>query len=222
MSEIPIKEGLIYAESKGYDDSANPTCNELLLHRTTEHTTTKTNKSPTRTHKAKRSECKSPLLLYCGLCHAKFGRQDHLKRHIECLHSSLTFCKCPVCEKQYVTEAAVKKHMTSHGQGSIYRCRVCKTAFNCFTALSQHEATHLVTRHKCPKCDRQFKRRDHMLRHVKSQHLMLHEVCVHCGLTLKRRDHLTRHLKEKHSFDVPVLETESMSSFTMFVETGMD
>lgn len=138
----------------------------------------------------------------CNVCNAIFRRPDHLKRHIQSLHTNLKYCDCPVCGKDCKRQDILLKHIKRKHSSSteIFRCRECNFNCNNLTELEKHETeAHLLTeRHSCPQCQVTFKRRDHMLRHVKSQHLNQLVYCPICGQTYKRKDHVVRHVREKH------------------------
>lgn len=140
-------------------------------------------------------------VLSCNQCDATFRRQDHLKRHIQSLHNSPKYCVCPVCRKDCKRQDILLKHIKrKHSTtAEVFKCREC--AFECTTLenLEKHEFTHLATdRHLCPHCQTTFKRRDHMLRHVKSQHMKQMVECPICRQSYKRKDHVVRHVREKH------------------------
>lgn len=140
-------------------------------------------------------------ILKCNLCDATFRRQDHLKRHIQSLHNNQKYCVCPVCGKDCKRQDLLLKHIKRKHSNSaeVFRCRECEFECGTLADLEKHEFTHTLTdRHLCPHCNTTFKRRDHMLRHVKSQHLNQMVVCPICGQTYKRKDHVVRHVREKH------------------------
>lgn len=144
--------------------------------------------------------------IFCSLCHASFGRQDHLKRHMECLHSNYHLLRCPECKTQCTSTKELKGHVKEfHDKAKpIFKCRLCSKKLTSFTEFSNHESSHLSNRHKCPECTTVFKRRDHMLRHIKSKHLNQRVLCPQCGVEFKRRDHLVRHAMDKHRMVIPV------------------
>ncbi|KAH9634323.1 hypothetical protein HF086_011583 [Spodoptera exigua] len=140
-------------------------------------------------------------LLSCNQCDATFRRQDHLKRHVQSLHNNQKYCLCPVCRKDCKRQDILLKHIKRKHSTTVavYKCRDC--AFECTTLddLEKHELTHLATdRILCPHCKATFKRRDHMLRHVKSQHMKQMVECPICRQAYKRKDHVVRHVREKH------------------------
>lgn len=141
-------------------------------------------------------------LLNCTMCDATFRRQDHLKRHMQSLHTYQKFCKCPVCGKDFQRKDILLKHIKKKhsDKPEIFHCRECQFQCSNLTELDEHELVHSSTeaRHECFHCKMTFKRRDHMLRHVKSQHLNQVVVCPVCGQMYKRKDHVVRHVREKH------------------------
>lgn len=139
--------------------------------------------------------------LSCNFCNTTFRRQDHLKRHIQSLHYNHKYCVCPVCQKDCKRQDILLRHIKrKHSNTSeVFRCRECPYECRTLADLDKHEFTHMLTdRHLCPHCKTTFKRRDHMLRHVKSQHMNQLVECPICGQSYKRKDHVVRHVREKH------------------------
>ncbi|KPJ00422.1 Zinc finger protein PLAGL2 [Papilio xuthus] len=139
--------------------------------------------------------------LMCTYCHSVFRRQDHLKRHVQTLHLNRKYSSCPVCDKDCKRQDLMLEHIKMYHTSNtdVFRCRNCEFRCNTLADLEKHESTHASTeRHICPHCNATFKRRDHMVRHVKSQHLNQSIVCPICPQVYKRRDHVVRHVREKH------------------------
>lgn len=140
-------------------------------------------------------------ILTCNLCNATFRRQDHLKRHIHSLHNNQKYCVCPVCGKDCKRQDMLLKHIKrKHSTTTeVFRCRECTFECGTHSELEKHEFSHMsADRHLCPHCQTTFKRRDHMLRHVKSQHMKQLIECPICRQSYKRKDHVVRHVREKH------------------------
>lgn len=136
----------------------------------------------------------------CNLCTACFRRQDHLKRHLYSVHSNSRCSICPVCSKDCKRHDLLLKHIHNYhsDQSEVYHCRDCSFECGSLEELEKHEKSHISHRHKCPQCKTSFNRRDHMLRHIKSQHLQQYTSCPICNQTYKRKDHVVRHVREKH------------------------
>lgn len=54
----------------------------------------------------------------CHLCHRRFRRQEHLKRHYRSLHTHDKPFKCNECGKQFSRSDNLSQHQRTHGSGS--------------------------------------------------------------------------------------------------------
>ncbi|CAH2083353.1 unnamed protein product [Euphydryas editha] len=141
----------------------------------------------------------------CLYCDARFRRHDHLKRHMNSLHSKAVntlLLKCPVCDEEFSRRSMVLKHVKkNHEDVQSFECRICLYKTTSLDDLESHSNTHhsFQRNHKCSYCKKPFKRRDHMLRHIKTVHLNQYTVCPICCQQFKRKDHVVRHCREKHN-----------------------
>lgn len=143
----------------------------------------------------------------CLFCSTTFRRQDHLKRHITSVHTSdlkILLLKCPVCDEEFPRRDLVLKHLKKkHEDAQSFECRICLYKTASLDDLETHNNSNhnLQKKHKCSYCKKPFKRRDHMLRHIKTLHLNQYTVCPICCQHFKRKDHVVRHCREKHSVE---------------------
>nr|XP_026496071.1 oocyte zinc finger protein XlCOF19-like [Vanessa tameamea] len=140
----------------------------------------------------------------CVYCESSFRRQDHLKRHINSLHSTGTkSLKCPICEEDFQRRDSLFKHVKrKHSDEKCFQCRECSYQCESIEELESHDSAHLLQEtHICSYCKKPFKRRDHMLRHIKTLHLNQYTVCPVCSQQFKRKDHVVRHCREKHRIE---------------------
>ncbi|XP_055331821.1 PR domain zinc finger protein 15-like [Paramacrobiotus metropolitanus] len=80
----------------------------------------------------------------CPQCHHKYPRLDKLKFHIGNMHPPPRTVPCPVCDRVFPTKRRLKQHMEAHSN---------------------------TYRHTCEHCNKPFKLRKTMLRHVQYVHL---------------------------------------------------
>lgn len=136
----------------------------------------------------------------CDICKADFSRRAHLDRHINSVHDP-KYSNCPVCFKPLKRQDLLNQHIRDihPDRNDIYHCRNCDFTCANMKELQNHEITHETSgRHQCPHCNNTFKRRDHMVRHIKCAHMNQFVVCPICQQKYKRKDHVARHIREKH------------------------
>jgi len=55
----------------------------------------------------------------CDLCHRRFRRQEHLKRHYRSLHTSDKPFQCDDCGKKFSRSDNLAQHQRTHGSGAV-------------------------------------------------------------------------------------------------------
>ncbi|XP_028159545.1 histone-lysine N-methyltransferase PRDM9-like [Ostrinia furnacalis] len=135
----------------------------------------------------------------CPECGTSFRRQYHLQRHIQSIHRGKQYTKCPVCRVEFADKDILLQHIKKKhtGKKEAFRCRECRFKCASLKELLLHEVNH-QDRHVCPHCSLSYKRKDHMIRHIKGEHMKIVVVCPICDQMYKRKDHLARHMREKH------------------------
>ena len=138
--------------------------------------------------------------LPCIFCSEKisfslFGKHVRLK-HPEKEHA------CKVCGNVFETKENLENHVQSHGDSKFYllceRCdRVCLSQYQ----LQIHKRDHNIKNfesHSCDQCDRVFKVKDKLLKHMELHEngvLDLRYPCTSCDKVFKRSLDLKRHEK---------------------------
>lgn len=81
----------------------------------------------------------------------------------------------------------------------VYVCQ-CDKNFDDFMKFRTHcRYSHNVKIHRCPVCDKTFKRIDKLKRHVTTHDKSRRDfLCCRCGLTFRRMDKLKEHEKKQH------------------------
>ncbi|XP_035713671.1 zinc finger protein 596-like [Folsomia candida] len=144
----------------------------------------------------------------CHICEKPFSSSQHLKRHINEIHSTVDrprmTCIFPGCEKSYLCKyEAMKHHRIEHSENPIqFPCILCGKWFNLRSKLHQHIPTHTTEKpYNCPICGRSFPHKASMKRHEKT-HLAQSDrdvfQCDVCPQTFVRRDALQHHIRVVH------------------------
>lgn len=73
----------------------------------------------------------------CQLCQVEFSTFHALKRHMKC-HNNLKVFKCYVCSKNFHTEKELASHATVHDVSLVYSCWGCGLQFDSGETLQCH------------------------------------------------------------------------------------
>lgn len=79
-------------------------------------------------------------------------------------------------------------------------CAKCGWQAERYPELEAHGRDYQHSPFRCtePSCQRDFRRRDTVLRHENTQHVLPLHNCPECGKSHKRRDHLQTHMRRCH------------------------
>lgn len=76
--------------------------------------------APTNRRGRKQSLTEDPSKTFvCELCHRRFRRQEHLKRHYRSLHTQEKPFECNECGKKFSRSDNLAQHARTHGSGAI-------------------------------------------------------------------------------------------------------
>ena len=129
----------------------------------------------------------------CTVCHKTF-RKDYLLKHMQ-VHTPENDerVQCQKCGV-HVKKSYYNEHLQRHFLKNIFECSVCHKRFKSLSELNIHYNIHTGDTYNCELCNFhctiRSKLRAHMLKHVLGKH-----VCSKCQKVYKRRKDLTRHLK---------------------------
>ena len=135
----------------------------------------------------------------CEKCGNVYKSAALLKKHSYQKHSLKTPIKCNSCEKAFVHQYELNKHMFKHMSENLFACEMCGVSFKRRDALSKHKAIcpkleRVVL--KCRLCDdKKFTSEKTLNLHLNTVHGSLQFPCHHCGKMFSRKDGLKRHLK---------------------------
>ena len=145
----------------------------------------------------------------------KYCRKNRFKTYAETPHEfhcavkkQANFLKsvCPHCDSKFCEPHFRKKHIEyEHGQAP-FNCDYCSTKFHSKQAKEYHEAVHHLPagqKEKCPMCQKEFKAKVSLNRHIKYVHSeeMKHS-CVICETKFKQKSDMRVHIQHVHGFNM--------------------
>uniref|UniRef100_A0ABD2W237 C2H2-type domain-containing protein n=1 Tax=Trichogramma kaykai TaxID=54128 RepID=A0ABD2W237_9HYME len=135
----------------------------------------------------------------CDTCGKTFGRNYHLKRHIDSVHDKITHT-CGVCGKKIANKSYLRKHMDSVHNGIAYVCDACGKSFSLKSRRKIHiDVVHKIITHPCDIGGKNFNRKDNLKIHIDSVHRKITHVCDMCGKKFTQKGNLKTHVDAKHS-----------------------
>ena len=180
-----------------------------------------------RTHQQNKIKCdkcdmqykgKSQLLVHiknvhegvrynCESCDYETTQQGHLNAHVKRIHDKIKDFKCSICEYSSQSKQQLAIHITTHQtEREMVNCPLCSKHLLLASLKNHIKETHDVQRkHKCNKCDKLFKRSDHLTIHLRSVHDGQRVSCKFCGKQFSKNGHLRTHLIGNHLPDKQIL-----------------
>jgi len=163
------------------------------------------------------------LAVDCQLCDKTFASTD-LRAHVLVEHCKNKLSKCSLCDREFITKIALKKHILQvhmretvschfchkevrdlhhhikyfHGNKRKYLCSYCEKNFQTNTLLQAHiSSVHMGKRINCPDCKKDISV-DNFYRHRKEKHDQIKKACPHCKKEFGPSN-LNRHIRQVHN-----------------------
>lgn len=136
----------------------------------------------------------------CTIC---FRKCLDLKLHFDKVHSSSP-CReeenvfCPDCEYRTTTKANLRNHKKSVHDTRVVACEICEQIVR-RCRIAKHMRTHSVKTYFCQPCNRGYRDRKDIARHILYSHQNQRCMCPYCGNDVKN---LRDHVKWMHK-DIP-------------------
>lgn len=134
----------------------------------------------------------------CDKCAFSTHRADNLRRHIAVKHSDDEFFKCPVCGDMIKQRATFIVHLRRHTGERPHMCEGCGKGFKSLSQLAVHRRTHMEGMHECNECQRKFKTKHHLDRHLVVHTGVKPYSCMYCTYTCNVKGNINKHIKTVH------------------------
>lgn len=135
-------------------------------------------------------------------CDKSYTSKSHLDRHSRAVHmpqETDVVYSCDQCSQTFVSLYLKKRHMRYHKK---YTCLDCRVEFNHWSKYQKHlKEDHKRDEFICNDCGRSFKKRCHIVRHVKIHAgNMKTFMCPYenCERSYSRNSNLKQHILVKH------------------------
>ena len=115
----------------------------------------------------------------CQQCDKAYKRKNHLKEHIQSFHEGVKYL-CHQCDQEFTDQSSLRRHIQSVHKGVTYACDHCDYQATQQSNLTKHfQSVHTMYVHEvdgnsfkfeCQQCEKVYKRKDHLRKHIKSAH----------------------------------------------------
>lgn len=132
----------------------------------------------------------------CTECYKTFKKAEYLKVHV-LIHSKDRPNKCESCVSTFKDPSAFGRHKKLHLENTEkYVCSKCNKTFNTYNSWYGHKKSHSNERpFKCSDCDKGYKAKRGLDKHVINSHGGLTVVCDLCDKTFPNELYLRNHKK---------------------------
>ena len=136
----------------------------------------------------------------CSVCNRSFSNRYYLDKH-RSIHMKMSIHSSDICNKDLTEEVSLKaRETTSHIDGKLYECSVCKRKFTKKSNLNRHFLIHTGERRfECTTCNRKFRLKHHLFKHQLTHNNDNMHGCNMCRRKFRNLSTLEKH-KQSHYF----------------------
>lgn len=132
----------------------------------------------------------------CGQCGHAFGTACRLREHLRVVHTRNDFM-CPEdgCDMTFETPRDLILHQRKHKGSHTNCCRKCGLQFTTLSSCQAHLNVHRIKNYACPVCNKQYREKHLITKHIPIHFESVLHVCKVCGKVFNARSRLVEHMK---------------------------
>lgn len=148
--------------------------------------------------------------LTCETCGSSFKSKSNLNRHVQRKHDKSSYkIKCEICDKKFLLDFDLKRHLMSHNSTKNFSCNKCRKKFKTIRSLEQHRTLlHSDTPRseksfQCFYCDRMYFHKRHLGYHMRKHTGENNYHCDKCDLNFHYKEKFMWHKVRVHDESAP-------------------
>ena len=137
----------------------------------------------------------------CKYCGEHFSTYTKLTKHTNMIHKYINLkpYKCEICNKQYLKNCYLRRHIKSSHEGEVFKCKICSLQYSQESSLWDHiQCVHKGKKYNCNICEKIFANRGSLRNHIKGIHNNELYQCKLCCYTAHRNGDLKKHDQKIH------------------------
>ncbi|RZC42243.1 zf-AD domain containing protein [Asbolus verrucosus] len=143
----------------------------------------------------------------CPICQqpfrSKFILKCHKKTH-DANYEQTRIVKCNACQKEFMSENSLKKHIRKSHKGERHLCEVCGKSLTSAASLRDHVLIHTGEKpFSCHYCEKKFAKKQHLTDHLRVHTKEKPHACEFCDKRYSQRTPLTLHIRAIHNGEKP-------------------
>ncbi|XP_062304739.1 zinc finger protein 391-like [Osmerus eperlanus] len=148
----------------------------------------------------------------CQQCNRTFISESHLIKHMR-THTGERPFHCQQCNKQFAQKCHLVDHMRTHTGEKPFQCQQCNKTFSQKSSLVDHRRTHTGEKpYQCQHCSKRFAYKCNLVGHTRTHTGERPFRCQQCNKTFRQQSALVDHMR-MHTGEKPYRCRECNESF---------